>query len=64
MAWKRPRGKPVETLTRRQHLLSTAVSVLVGFVVMAATRNVIFGLLTFLLSGILVNAVMALRTRR
>ena len=51
-------------LTSRQRRISTIVSLAVAVVVMALTQNLLWGFVTFLVLGVLVNAVMYIRRRR
>jgi hypothetical protein len=50
--------------TRRQQLINLGISLAVAFIVMAATQNAIYGFVTFVLLGIVVNAVMLASMRR
>ncbi len=50
--------------TRRQQLINLGISLAVAFIVMAATRNAVYGFVTFMLLGIVVNAVMLARMKR
>lgn len=51
-------------LTSRQRRISTIVSLAVAVVVMALTQNLLWGFVTFLVLGVLVNAVMYIRRPR
>lgn len=64
MVWKRPKAEAPSPLTRRQQLLSTVIALVVGFIVMAATRNVIWGFVTFMVFGIIVNAIVLARQKK
>ena len=51
-------------LTSRQRRISTIVSLAVAVVVMALTQNLLWGFVTFLVLGVLVNAVLYMRRPR
>ncbi|MCH7552678.1 MAG: hypothetical protein IIC82_01585 [Chloroflexi bacterium] len=51
-------------LTSRQRRISTIVSLALAVVVMALTQNLLWGFVTFLVLGVLVNAVMYIRRPR
>ncbi len=58
------KGRPSSPFTRRQQLLSTVASVAAGFAIMAATKNVIWGFVTFMLFGVLMNALILFRQKK
>ena len=45
----------------RERLVSTGVSLILGVIVMSITKNVVWGLVTFLVFGIIVNALLLWR---
>ena len=51
-------------LTRPQRLISTGISVVVGIIVMAITEQLLWGLVTFMVLGVLLNGAILYRSRR
>jgi len=47
--------------TGRERLISTGASLIAGIIVMASTKSVVWGLVTFLSFGIIVNALLLWR---
>jgi len=60
-------GKPCDPFqspfTRRERLFSTGAAVAIGIIVMAATKNVLWGLVTFLVLGVAINALLLSRKK-
>ena len=55
---------PFQTpFTRRERFISTGAAVIIGIVVMAATQNLIWGLVTFLVMGVAINVVLLSRKK-
>ena len=59
------REDPSDSLSRRQRWLGTAAAVVVAIIVMVITDDLVWGIVTFLLSGIVTTIVtFQLRERR
>ncbi|MEE9284544.1 MAG: hypothetical protein V3V35_02325 [Dehalococcoidia bacterium] len=63
MGWDR-KDREQHPLTRRQRWVNTAASVAAGFTVMAATENVLWGLLTFMGAWVVISVAMLARQKR
>jgi hypothetical protein len=50
--------------TRRQQIINLVVSLVVAFVVMAVTEDVVWGFVTFMLAGVAVNVAMLVLQRK
>ena len=49
--------------TRRERFISTGVAVIIGIVVMAVTKNVLWGMVTFLVMGVAINVALLSRKK-